>query len=102
MLSKANASTILKASFVVMASPPNGSSARGRRRLRSSRMAATEMLCNDIILIPISHAGAVVRYGFAPHASFGVRLSLFERAHSSTEKSLVAGFHLPPPYGSAH
>src|SRR5215469_2758020 len=108
MLSKANASTISKASFVVMASPPNGSSARGRRRLRSSRNGGNrdacrrERDCNDFILIPVSYAGAVVRHGFAPPASFGVRLFAFERAHSSIENSLVAGFHLPTPYGSAH
>src|SRR5262249_23339456 len=44
MLAKANASTMSKASFVVMASPPNGYCARGRRRLRSSRTTATEIL----------------------------------------------------------
>jgi hypothetical protein len=53
--------------------------------------------CNDFILIPVSYAGAVVRHGFAPPASFGVRLFLFESAHSSIENSLVAGFHLPTP-----
>src|SRR5262249_16014714 len=41
--------------------------------------------CNDIVLIPVSYAGAVVRYGFAPPASFTDRLSLFKRAHPSAE-----------------
>jgi len=53
--------------------------------------------CNDIILIPVSCTGAVVRHGFAPPASFGVRLFAFESEHSSIENSLVAGFHLPTP-----
>src|SRR5262245_57522384 len=51
--------------------------------------------CNEIILIPVSCAGAVVRHGFAPRASLTLELFLFTRAHSSTEQSLVAGFHLP-------
>src|SRR5262249_8896079 len=58
--------------------------------------------CNDMILIPVSYAGAVVRHGFAPPSSFGVCLVLFKGVHSSIEKSLVAGSHLPPPYGAAH
>src|SRR5262249_181536 len=41
--------------------------------------------CNDIVLIPVSCAGAVVRHGFAPPAWFTVRLFLFKRAHSSTK-----------------
>jgi hypothetical protein len=53
--------------------------------------------CNDFILIPVSYAGAVLRQGFAPPASFGVRLFAFESAHSSIENRLVAGFHLRTP-----
>src|SRR6516165_2346506 len=71
----------------------NGGNRDARRRERD---------CDDIILIPVSCAGAVVRHGFAPPAWFGVRLFLFESAHSSIENSLVAGFHLPTPYGAAH
>src|SRR5262245_19529205 len=44
MLAKASASTMSKASFVIMAPPPDTYTARGRRRLRSSRTTATEIL----------------------------------------------------------
>src|SRR5262245_14610132 len=54
----------------------NGGKRDARRRERD---------CDDIILIPVSCAGAVVRHGFAPRASLTVELILFKRAHSSTE-----------------
>src|SRR6266516_6767825 len=71
MLSKANASTMSKASFVVMAPPPNGHSARGRRRLRSSRTAANEMLAvvSAIAMISFSFQSLMreLWYGVALH-----------------------------------
>src|SRR5262249_3136890 len=65
--------------FVVMASPPNGSSARGRRHLRSSRTAATEMLAVVSAIATTSFSfQSLVRelwYGMAlhrlPRSAFG-------------------------------
>src|SRR5262247_3236098 len=71
MLAEANASTMSKASFVVMVPPPDTYIARGRRRLRSSRTTATEILAvvSAIAMMSFSFQSLMreLWYGMALH-----------------------------------
>src|SRR5215475_1512097 len=67
MLSRASASTMSKASFVVMAAPADGYSARGTLGLRSSRTAATVASAIAKICVSSQSLTQELSYGIVLH-----------------------------------